>query len=116
MENYNNYQEIIEALKAKYVDARNLKRQAKLKKREILNSGSFLTRKETEKSVTDTKSGSIGDLIDSTMSNSFEAIETGKQNTYRIALAELKAELALIEAQMSKLMGFNEIDSKRNDK
>ena len=110
MENYNNYQEIIEALKAKYVDARNLKRQAKLKKREILNSGSFLTRKETEKSVTDTKSGSIGDLIDSTMSNSFEAIETGKQNTYRIALAELKAELALIEAQMSKLMGFNEID------
>lgn len=110
MENYNNYQEIIEALKAKYVDARNLKRQAKVKKREILNSGSFLTRKETEKSVTDTKSGSIGDLIDSTMSNSFEAIETGKQNTYRIALAELKAELALIDAQMSKLMGFNEID------
>ncbi len=110
MENYNNYQEVINALKAKYVDARNLKSQAKAKRREILNSGSFLTRKETEKTVTDTKSESIGNLIDSTMGNSFESIETGKQNKYRIELAELKAELALIDAQMSKLMEFNEID------
>ena len=46
MEGYQNYQAIIDALKAEYVNARNLKKTATAKKRVATNAKSFKTRKE----------------------------------------------------------------------
>lgn len=111
MENFNTYQQVIDALKAAYVDARNIKRLANAKKRQVNNAGSYLTRKENEKSALEVKASSVKQVMDTNTDNSFTDIQDSKSSIFREDLASLKSRLAEIEKEKLKLDAFAQLDT-----
>jgi hypothetical protein len=103
MEGYSNYQAIINALKAEYVNARNLKKTAATKKRVATNAKSFKTRKENEKTSLETKLTSVENLLKSNLETSFTNLEEAKFDALKSELSELKGKLAFIDADIIRL-------------
>jgi hypothetical protein len=103
MENFNTYQQVIDALKAAYVDARNIKRLANAKKRQVNNAGSFLTRKENEKESLESKANSVKQVMNSNTSSSFTDIQDSKNSIFREDLTALRSRLVEIEKEKLKL-------------
>ncbi len=107
MESYNNYQDIINAIKAEYVIVRDLKRVANAKKRELNNAHSFVNRKGNEEitletRVTNAKQDSFGRA-----NTSLGAIKSAIDSDYTLGLNASAAKLAFIEAEILKLQNFN---------
>jgi hypothetical protein len=111
MENFNTYQQVIDALKAAYVDARNIKRLANQQKRKVNNAGSYLTRKENEKETLEDKAFSVKQVMDTNTSNSFTDIQDSKSSIFREDLASLKSKLVEIEKEKQKLDAFAQLDT-----
>ena len=103
MEGYQNYQDIINAIKAEYVNARNLKKTATAKKRVATNAKSFKTRKENEKSTLETKLTSVENLLKSNLETSFTNLEQAKFDALKSEVSELKGKLAFIDADIIRL-------------
>ena len=103
MEGYQNYQDIINAIKAEYVNARNLKKTATAKKRVATNAKSFKTRKENEKSTLETKLTSVENLLESNLETSFNNLEDARFETLKSELSELNGKLAFIDADIIRL-------------
>ena len=103
MEGYQNYQEVINAIKAEYVNARNLKKNANTKKREAKTSASFKTRKENEKTSLETKLTSVENSLEFNLSNSINNLEDAKFDLLKTKVSELKGKLAFIDADILKL-------------
>ena len=103
MEGYQNYQQVINAIKAEYVNARNLKKSATAKKRVATNAKSFKTRKEGEKSTLETKLTSVENLLESNLETSFNNLEDARFETLKSELSELKGKLAFIDADIIRL-------------
>ena len=107
MESYNNYQDIINAIKAEYVIVRDLKRVANAKKRELNNAHSFVNRKGNEETtletrVTNAKQDSFGRA-----NIALGAIKSAIDSDYTLDLNASAAKLAFIEAEILKLQNFN---------
>ena len=107
MESYNNYQDIINAIKAEYVIVRDLKRVANAKKRELNNAHSFVNRKGNEETtletrVTNAKQDSFGRA-----NTALGAIKSAIDSDYTLDLNASAAKLAFIEAEILKLQNFN---------
>ena len=110
MEGYQNYQQVINAIKAEYVNARNLKKTANTKKREAKNSASFKTRKENEKSSLAGKLTSVDNLLDSNLSTSITNLDDAKYQNLKSKLSELQGKLAFIDADILKLDEMHSTD------
>ena len=110
MENFSNYQEIINAIKAEYVNARNLKKTATAKKRVATNAKSFKTRKEGEKTSLEAKLIAVKSDLDSTLSTSIDNLENAKFNLLKSELAKLEGKLAFIDADIARLDGHHMMD------
>jgi uncharacterized delta-60 repeat protein len=110
MEGYQNYQAIIDALKAEYVNARNLKKTATAKKRVATNAKSFKTRKENEKTSLETKLTSVENSLESNLETSFNNLEDARFDTLKSELSELKGKLAFIDADIIRLEDRNSED------
>lgn len=107
MESYNNYQDIINAIKAEYVIVRDLKRVANAKKRELNNAHSFVNRKGNEETtletrVTNAKQDSFGRA-----NTALGAIKSAIDSDYTLDLNASAAKLSLIEAEIEKLQNFH---------
>ena len=107
MESYNNYQDIINAIKAEYVIVRDLKRVANAKKRELNNAHSFVNRKGNEETtletrVTNAKQDSFGRA-----NTALNTIQGAIDSDYILDLNASSAKLAFIEAEILKLQNFN---------
>ena len=103
MEGYQNYQDIINAIKAEYVNARNLKKTATAKKRVATNAKSFKTRKENEKTSLETKLTSVENSLESNLETSFNNLEDARFDALKSELSELKGKLAFIDADIIRL-------------
>jgi uncharacterized delta-60 repeat protein len=97
MENFNNYQQVINALKAEYVNARNLKRVANTARRATINAASFKNRKENEKTTLENRVDSIETALNSTLSNAISEADLKKWADLKSKLSELKGKLEHIE-------------------
>ena len=110
MEGYQNYQAIIDAIKAEYVNARNLKKTATAKKRVATNAKSFKTRKENEKTSLETKLTSVENSLESNLETSFNNLEDARFDALKSELSELKGKLAFIDADIIRLEDRNSED------
>ena len=110
MEGYQNYQQVINAIKAEYVNARNLKKTAIAKKRVATNTKSFKTRKEGEKTTLETKLIAVKSDLDSTLSTAINNLEDAKFDTLKSELSKLKGKLAFIDAEIIRLEEKHSID------
>ena len=110
MEGYSNYQQVIDAIKAEYVNARNLKKIANTKKREAKISISFKNRKENEKTSLETKLTSVKNLLDSSLETSFNNLEEARFDALKSELSELKGKLAFIDADILRLEELHSVD------
>ena len=110
MEGYQNYQEVINAIKAEYVNARNLKKSATAKKRVATNAKSFKTRKEGEKTSLETKLIAVKSDLDSTLSIAINNLEDSKFDLLKSELSELEGKLAFIDADIARLDRGHTID------
>ena len=97
MENFNNYQQVIDALKAEYVNARNLKRVANTARRATKNAASFKNRKENEKTTLENRVDSIETALNSTLSNAISEADLKKWADLKSKLSELQGKLEHIE-------------------
>lgn len=97
MENFNNYDQVINALKAEYVNARNLKRSANTAKRATKNAASFTNRKLSEKTTLENRVNSIETVMDSTLSNAINEADQKKWTDLKSKLSELKGKLRNID-------------------
>ena len=110
MEGYSNYQQVIDAIKAEYVNARDLKRKATATGRKTKSTESFKKRKEVEsKSLVD-KSKLIDALLDTKLSESSLDLNKSKFRDYKTKLSELEAKLKYIDSESKKFDLFNQID------
>ena len=103
MESYNNYQDIIDAIKAEYVIVRDLKRVANAKKRELNNAHSFVNRKGNEENTLDTRLENAKQEALTRANTALGAIKSSISSGYKSALSESIANLANIEAEITKL-------------
>ena len=110
MEGYQNYQQVINAIKAEYVNARNLKKTAIAKKRVATNAKSFKTRKEGEKTTLETKLIAVKSDLDSTLSTAINNLEDAKFELLITKLSELKGKLAFIDAEIFRLEERHSVD------
>ena len=106
MENYNNYQDIINAIKAEYVIVRDLKRIANAKKRELNNAHSFVNRKGNEETTLETKVTNAKQEAFTRADNALYTIQSSIDSGYKSALSQSLAKLANIEAEIRKLENF----------
>ena len=110
MEGYSNYQEVINAIKAEYVNARDLKRKATATGRKTKSTDSFKKRKEVEsKSLVD-KSKLIDALLDTKLSESVSDLNKSKFKDYKTKLSELEAKLEYIDSESKRFDLLNQID------
>lgn len=107
MESYNNYQDIINAIKAEYVIVRDLKRVANAKKRELNNAHSFVNRKGNEETTLETRVADSKQAAFNRANTSLSTIESAIDSDYTLDLNASAAKLALIEADISKLQIFH---------
>lgn len=110
MEGYSNYQQVIDAIKAEYVNARDLKRTATTKSRKTDTTGSFKKRKENEVKSLVEKSKSIDSLLDETLSKSVSDLNKSKFKDFKTKLSELKAKLEYIDSESKRFDLLNQID------
>ena len=103
MESYNNYQDIIDAIKAEYVIVRDLKRVANAKKRELNNAHSFVNRKGNEETTLETRVTNAKQDAYTRAENALTGIQSSINSGYKSALSESIANLANIEAEITKL-------------
>ena len=103
MESYNNYQDIIDAIKAEYVIVRDLKRVANAKKRELNNAHSFVNRKGNEENTLDMRLENAKQEALTRANTALGAIKSSISSGYKSALSESIANLANIEAEITKL-------------
>ena len=97
MENFYNYEQVLNALKAEYVNARNLKKVANSAKRATKNAASFSNRKVNEKTTLENRVDSIESVMDSTLSNAIYEADQKKWTDLKSKLSELKGKLKNIE-------------------
>ena len=97
MENFYNYEQVLNALKAEYVNARNLKKVANTAKRATKNAASFSNRKVNEKTTLENRVDSIESVMDSTLSNAINEADQKKWTDLKSKLSELKGKLKNIE-------------------
>ena len=116
MEGYSNYQEVINAIKAEYVNARDLKRTATTKSRKTDTTGSFKKRKESEVKSLVEKSKSIDSLLDQTLSESVSDLDKSKFKEFKTKLSELNAKLNFIDSESKRFAKLNEIDPEGHKK
>ena len=107
MESYNNYQDIINAIKAEYVIVRDLKRVANAKKRELNNAHSFVNRKENEETTLETRVTNAKQAATSRANIALGAIKNAIDSDYTLDLNASAAKLAFIEAEILKLQNFS---------
>lgn len=103
MESYNNYQDIIDAIKAEYVIVRDLKRIANAKKRELNNAHSFVNRKGNEETTLETRVTNAKQEAFTRADNALDTIQSSIDSGYKSALSQSLAKLANIEAEITKL-------------
>ena len=115
MENYNSFQSIIDAFKAEYVNARNLKKSATAKKRTARNAASFNTRKDNESTIIETRLTSIESSLDSTLSTAIDTLDSVRFSDLNKKLADLKGKLSLFDAETDRLTALVNIDSEKYD-
>jgi hypothetical protein len=115
MENYNSFQEIIDAFKAEYVNARNLKKSVNSKKRTARNAASLKSRKENELSTLETKKSSVESSLDSALSIAIDGLESAKHTDLNKKLADLKSSLAIIDAEVERLIELVNINPDEYD-
>ena len=106
MENFNNYQDIINAIKAEYVIVRDLKRVANAKKRELNNAHSFVNRKGNEETTLETRVTNAKQDAFTRADNALDTIQSSIDSGYKSALSQSLAKLAFIEAEITKLQNF----------
>ena len=116
MEGYSNYQQVIDAIKAEYVNARDLKRKATTKSRKTDTTGSFKKRKESEVKSLVVKSKSIDSLLDKTLSESVFDLDKSKFKDFKTKLSELNAKLEYIDSESKRFATLNEIDPEGHKK
>ena len=97
MENFYNYEQVLNALKVEYVNARNLKKVANSAKRATKNAASFSNRKVNEKTTLENRVDSIESVMDSTLSNAINEADQKKWTDLKSKLSELKGKLKNIE-------------------
>ena len=107
MESYNNYQDIINAIKAEYVIVRDLKRVANAKKRELNNAHSFVNRKGNEENTLETKVTNAKQDAYTRANTALNTIQGAIDSDYTLDLNASAAKLALIEAEILKLQNFS---------
>ena len=113
MEGYSNYQQVIDAIKAEYVNARDLKRKATATGRKTKSTESFKKRKEVEsKSLVD-KSKSIDALLDKTLSVSVSDLNKSQFKEFKTKLSELEAKLKYIDSESKRFYLLNQIDPEK---
>ena len=110
MEGYSNYQQVIDAIKAEYVNARDLKRKATATGRKTKATESFKKRKEVESKSLVNKSKSIDALLDTKLSESVSDLNKSKFKDYKTKLSELEAKLEYIDSESKRFNTLNEID------
>jgi len=113
MEGYSNYQQVIDAIKAEYVNARDLKRKATGKNRTAKNADSFKKRKESESKSLDSKLNSVKESLDKSLSGAISDLDKSKFGELKTKLSELQAKLAYIDSESKRFDLLNGIDPKQ---
>lgn len=103
MEGYTNYQQVIDALKAQYVNARNLKKTANTKKRATRAGASAKTRKDTERGSLESKLTTVKSSILSNLATAFNNIDSVEYSGLKNGLTNLKGKLAFIDSEIDRL-------------
>ena len=110
MEGYSNYQQVIDAIKAEYVNARSLKRIATATGRKTKATESFKKRKEVESKSLADKSKSINALLDSKLSEEVDDLNKSKFKDFKTKLSVLEAKLEFIDSESKRFDLLNQID------
>jgi hypothetical protein len=110
---YSNYQQVIDAIKAEYVNARDLKRKATGKNRTAKNADSFKKRKESESKSLDSKLNSVKESLDRSLSGAISDLDKSKFGELKTKLSELQAKLAYIDSESKRFDQLNQIDPKK---
>lgn len=103
MASYQNYQQVIDALKAEYVNARNLKKTANTKKRATRAGASAKTRKDTERGSLESKLTTVKSSILSNLATVFNNIDSVEYSGLKNGLTNLKGKLAFIDSEIDRL-------------
>ena len=113
MEGYSNYQQVIDAIKAEYVNARDLKRKATGKNRTAKNADSFKKRKESESKSLDSKLNSVKESLKKSLSGAIYDLDQSKFSELKTKLSELQAKLEYIDSESNRFDELNGLDPKK---
>ena len=110
---YSNYQQVIDAIKAEYVNARDLKRKATGKNRTAKNADSFKKRKESESESLDSKLNSVKESLDQSLRKAISDLDQSKFGELKIKLSELQAKLKYIDSESNRFDQLYDLDPKK---
>ena len=113
MEGYSNYQQVIDAIKAEYVNARDLKRKATGKNRTAKNADSFKKRKESESESLDSKLNSVKESLKNSLSDAISDLDQSKFGELKTKLSELQAKLKYIDSESNRFDQLYDLDPKK---